>query len=130
MNLQDLGEQYRKRTDDELLRLALVREELTPEANFVLTGELTRRGIASEATLDAARRDEQARKAKDERSLGKLGVFHLFGVGRIRLGSADRVYDPENDLERFKTTVFIVLFCFPLIPTGLSRRAEIQVLPR
>jgi hypothetical protein len=57
-------------------------------------------------------------KAENERTLGKLGVFHLFGVRRIRLGNADRVYDPETGLERFRTTVFIVLFCFPLIPTG------------
>jgi hypothetical protein len=118
MNIQELGEQYRKKTEEELLRLALARDELTLEANLTLTGELTRRGIASESRLDAARKDEQERKAENERSLGTLGVFHLFGVGRIRLGSADRTYNPETGLERFRTTVFIVLFCFPLIPTG------------
>jgi hypothetical protein len=118
MNIQELGEQYREKTDEELLRLALGREQLTPEASLALTGELARRGIASEARLEVARKDEQERKAENERSLGTLGVFHLFGVGRIRLGNADPVYNPETGLERFRTTVFIVLFCFPLIPTG------------
>ena len=118
MNIQELGEQYREKTNEDLLRLALTPEELTPEANLILTGELARRGIAGEKHLDAARKDEQQRKAENERTLGKLGVFHLLGVGRIRLGNADRVYDPETGLERFRTTVFIVLFCFPLIPTG------------
>jgi hypothetical protein len=118
MNIQELAEQYRERTDEELLRLALVREQLTEEASVALTGELARRGVASEARLDAARKDEDERKAENERSLGTLGVFHLFGVGRIRLGNADRVYNPESGIERFRTTVFIVLFCFPLIPTG------------
>jgi len=28
------------------------------------------------------------------------------------------VYDPTTRLERFKTTVFVVLIWFPLIPTG------------
>ena len=62
MNIRELGEQYREKTDEELLRLAFDRDELTPEAGLTLTGELTRRGIASEARLDAARKDEQERK--------------------------------------------------------------------
>jgi hypothetical protein len=42
MNVQELREQYREKTDEELLRLALARDELTPEANLTLTVELTR----------------------------------------------------------------------------------------
>jgi hypothetical protein len=91
MNIQELGEQYQEKTDEELLRLALNGEQLTREANLAFTGELARRGIASQARLDVAQKDEQERKAESERSLGTLGVFHLFGAGRIRLGNADRV---------------------------------------
>jgi len=38
MNIQELGEQYREKTNEDLLRLALTPEELTPEANLILTG--------------------------------------------------------------------------------------------
>jgi hypothetical protein len=43
---------------------------------------------------------------------------HPYGIGRKRLGKADRIFNPETGRERFKTTVFIVLLWFPLIPTG------------
>jgi hypothetical protein len=42
MNVQELGEEYRNKTDKELLRLALTPEELTPEANAALKSELAR----------------------------------------------------------------------------------------
>ena len=40
MEIQDLAGQYQSRTDEELLRLALDPEQLTPEANAVLNDEL------------------------------------------------------------------------------------------
>lgn len=129
MNIQELGEEYRDKTDKELLRLALTREQLTPEANVALTGELVRRRIESEAHLDAAQQEEQERKAENDRSLGTLGFFPLFGVGRMRFGKGSYVYDSETGLERFKTTVFVVLFCFPLIPTGTYLVERKRVLP-
>jgi hypothetical protein len=118
MNAQELAEEYRDKTDKELLRLALVREQLTAEAKDVLSSELARRRINSGAHLDVARNEEQERKAENDSSLGTLGFVPLFGAGRMRFGKADRVSDPETGLERFKTTVFVVLFFFPLIPTG------------
>jgi hypothetical protein len=118
MNVQELGEEYRSKTDKELLRLALTPEELTPEVNVALTSELARRRIDSESHLDAARQEEEDRKAENDRSLGTLGFIPHFGVGRMRFGKGGRLYDSETGLERFKTTVFIVLFWFPLIPTG------------
>lgn len=118
MNMQELDSEYRDKTDSELLRLAMNREQLTPEANVALSGELARRRIDSGAHLDAARQEEQDRQAENERSIGTLGFFPLFGAGRMRFGRAGRLYDAESNLEQFKTTVFIVLFYFPLIPTG------------
>jgi len=118
MNAQELAEEYRTKADKELLRLALIPGQLTPEANSALAGELARRRIDSGASLDAARREEQERKAENEKSLGTLGFIHFLGVGRMRFGKGDRTYDSATGIERFKTTVFIVLFCFPLIPTG------------
>jgi hypothetical protein len=36
----------------------------------------------------------------------------------MRYGKAERVCSPDAGLEQFRTTVFIVLFWLPLIPTG------------
>jgi hypothetical protein len=121
MNMQELAQQYGEKTDQELLRLALNREQLTAEASAALTSELARRGIDTSAHLDAARQEEQERIAENKRSLGTIGLFPLFGAGRMRFGKADRFYDSQTGLEHFKTTVFIVLFWFPLIPTSTFR---------
>ena len=129
MNVQELGEAYRNKTDKELLRLALTPEELTPEANVALKSELARRRIDSGAHLDTARQDEKERKAENDRSLGTLGFIPLFGVGRMRFGRGSRVYDPKTGLEQFRTTVFVVLFFFPLIPTGTYLVERKRVLP-
>jgi len=118
MKTSDLAREYESKSDQELLRLSLVTEELTEEAKNVLADEMARRRIDSSALMEAARHEEQERKAQNERDIGTLGFSLLFFSGRMRFGKGDRVYDPKTASERFKTTVFIVLFCFPLIPTG------------
>jgi hypothetical protein len=129
MNVQELGEEYRNKTDKELLRLALSPDQLTSEAQVALTTELAGRGIGGEANLEAARREEEERKAENDRQLGTLGFVVPIGVGRMRFGKANRVHDPETDIERFKTTIFIVLLCFPLIPTGTYLVERNRALP-
>lgn len=118
MNTQELGEEYRGKTNEELLQLALSPEELTQEARLALTGELARRRIDDEAHLSEARKEQIERKSKNDRNIGTLGFIHLLGVGRLRFGSADRTYDSETGLERFRTTVFVLIFYFPFIPRG------------
>ena len=118
MELQDLAVEYQGKTDEELFRLALDPAQLTPEANSVLNDELVRRGISSTERLKAFREEEEQRKEDQSKDTGKLFVFHPYGIGRKRFGKAERVYDPEAGMERFRTTVFVVLFWLPLIPTG------------
>ena len=93
-------------------------EQLTPEANVALTDELAKRRIGSSEHLDAAREEERERKAENDRNLGTLGFIPHIGIGRMRFGKGDRLCNAETGLERFKTTVFVVLFWFPLIPRG------------
>jgi hypothetical protein len=118
VEIQDLAGQYQSRTDEELLRLALDPEQLTPEANAVLNDELARRRINSAERLSAFREQEEQRKEEQRRNPGKLFVIHPYGIGRKRFGRANRICNPETGTERFKTTVFVVLFWLPLIPTG------------
>jgi hypothetical protein len=118
VNVQQLADEYGSKSDEELLRLALTSEQLTPEANVVLSGELARRGISSREHMAAARRQEEERKAEIDRETGKLFFIHPYGIGRKRFGKAERSYHADSGIEQFKTTVFVVLFWLPLIPTG------------
>jgi hypothetical protein len=64
VQIQELVDQYRKKTDEELLRLARDREQLTPEANSALTDELARRKIAA-GRLGAFSKEEERQRRKD-----------------------------------------------------------------
>ena len=118
VEIQDLTEEYQSKTDEELLRLALDPEQLTAEANAVLNDELARRRINGTERLKTFREEEEQRKEEQSRDPGKLFLVHPYGIGRKRFGKAERIYNPETGMERFKTTVFVVLFWLPLIPTG------------
>jgi hypothetical protein len=116
MEIQDFAKEYQSKTDEELLRLELVSEQLTPQANDALRGELSRRLINGTTRLSAFREQETQRQTEEARDPGRL--FSIYSFGRSRFGKAKCVYDAETGLERFTTTVFIVLFYFPFIPTG------------
>jgi len=118
VEIQDLADEYQSKTDEELLRLALDSADLIPEASVVLNNELSRRGINSAERLTVFREEEEQRKEEERKEAGRLFVLHPYGIGRDRFGKADRIYDPTTRIERFKTTVFVVLIWFPLIPTG------------
>lgn len=123
----DFAEEYRSKTDEELLRLALDPAQLIPEANAALNGELSRRQINNTERLRAFRGEEEQRKEEQNRNPGKLFVVHPYGIGRKRFGKAERIYNPETGMERFKTTVFVVFLWLPLIPTGtflMERKRE------
>jgi hypothetical protein len=118
MEMQDLIKQYEVKTDDELLRLALDSEQLTSEAIAVLRNELAKRRIDGTERLSIFRAAERDREDELSRNPGSLFLVHPYGIGRKRFGKADYVYSSETGMERFKTTVFIVLFWLPLLPTG------------
>jgi hypothetical protein len=116
MEIRDFAKEYQSKTDDELLRLALDSEQLTPEANDALKGELSRRLINGTDRVSEFREQESQRKTKQAADPGRL--FSIYTVGRHRFGKAGYVYNSETGMERFTTTVFVVLLYFPLIPTG------------
>jgi hypothetical protein len=118
VEIQELAKQCRNMKDEELLRLALDTMQLTPEADAALKSELSQRGIQNGARLSVFREEEQQRKLEESRKPGTFFVFHPYGIGRKRFGKAERSYNPETEVEQFRTTVFVLLFWFPLIPTG------------
>jgi hypothetical protein len=118
MQIQDFAREYQSKTEEELLRLELVSEQLTPEAKDALRGELARRQIDGTGRLGAFREQEEQRQTEQARDPGRLFSVHPYGIGRSRFGKGKCVYNSETGMERFTTTVFVVLFYFPLIPTG------------
>ncbi len=118
MEMQDLIKEYESKTDDELLRLALDSEQLTPEATTALNNELAKRRISGSERLDVLRAEREHCEAEQRKNPGSLFVVHPYGIGRKRFGKAEYEYSSETGMERFKTTVFIVLFWLPLLPTG------------
>ena len=59
MHLQDLASTYAGKTDEELLLLATKPDQLTPEAFSTLTGELARRKISPQQSLQSDRQGTQ-----------------------------------------------------------------------
>lgn len=99
MEIQPLADEYRGKTDDELLRLALDAEHLTPEANVALNAEIARRRINSAEGLTLFRKEEELSKEEQGKNIGSLVVFHPYGIGRKRFGKAGRIYNPETGME-------------------------------
>jgi len=118
MQYQDFVRSYEAKSDEDLLRLELESDCLTGEAIAALTSELARRGIGSADKLETFRAQESQRKEEGSKKPGNLFFSFRFGVGRWHFGKADRTYRNDTEIERFRTTVFIVIFFFPLIPTG------------
>jgi hypothetical protein len=124
MEIEDFANEYRSKTDEELLRLELVSEQLTPEANTALTAELSKRKINGNDELKSFRQKEERRQAEQAANPGRL--FYMWSIGRARFGKARFTHDAETGKERFTTTVFTVVGFLPLIPTGtyLVERAQ------
>jgi hypothetical protein len=118
MQYQDFVESYATKRNEELLRLSLDSENLTPEASAALTSELVKRGINSAEQRNSFREQEEQRKRQEARNPGQLFLVGHFGIGRWRFGKADYSYDPATGIEKFRTTVFVLLLYLPLIPTG------------
>jgi len=68
VQIQELVAEYRKKTDEEILRLALDREQLTPEGESALTDELARRKITVERVKAFRKEEDRQRRKETSRS--------------------------------------------------------------
>jgi hypothetical protein len=82
MEVQNFAREYESKTDEELLRLALNSSDLTPEANTLLLGELSKRRLYSREQLEAFRQQEIRAKGESEKDPGRLWIVHSYGIGR------------------------------------------------
>jgi hypothetical protein len=77
VQIQKLADEYRKKTDEDLLRLARDRKQLTAEANSALTDELAHRKIAAER-FNAFSKEEE-RQGRKEAFRSKRRRAHVAG---------------------------------------------------
>jgi hypothetical protein len=108
------------KTDEELLRLALERDQLTADANLALSSELSRRGLNSEEKLREFRAGGESRRKALDRDIGRL-FLTWNGFGRSRFWKCERRAASDAGLEEFTTTVFVVVLWVPLVPIGTFR---------
>ena len=115
----DFARRYQQMTDDELLRLFSDKESLVVEAQMALSGELQRRHLDSQGTLAQFQVEEKRHVAEVSFDLseGGLGLLHHFK--KRPYGKANR--EQRGTEEEYDTTLFGVVFYFPLLPLGTFR---------
>jgi hypothetical protein len=107
--------EYQHLTEDELLRLAGEREQLTQEARLALDGEFKRRKLTP-SDIDSYRlQREAADKAYLLKRAAPRFIPHV-GMGKKFLGKANRRRDAGGLFEEYETTLWFVVLWFPIFP--------------
>jgi hypothetical protein len=118
---------YGAKTDDELLRLALEAGCLTPEAGLALSGELRKRQLDSPARLTEFSKEQSYYKHLDDIDIHLTSsLLHTRGIGKRAYGRFN--VEIRGTSEEYDTTVFAVVFFFPLVPMGTYRFSREQGL--
>lgn len=108
--------EYQHLTQDELLRLAEDRAQLTDDARLALDAELSRRRISS-SDVDSYRIEYTAAdRAEKLRVANRLTYIAHAGFGKKFLGKTNRNRDPEELFEQYDTTLWFVVLWFPVFP--------------
>lgn len=116
--------QLRDQNDEELLLIALDAQSLTPEAHLALSSELKRRQLDSPDELKRFVKEQSYHQHLDNIDLGNLVLRIPHGIGRRAYGR-DNV-ETIGIKDDYDTTVFGVVFYFPLVPLGTYRCSREQ----
>jgi hypothetical protein len=116
----ELAEKYRQMTDDELLRLALDSESLLPDAQMALSQEVQRRHLDTPERIAQFQEEQKRHIAKTSFDVTELSP--LRGFKKRLYGKANYVRREKE--EEYDTTLFGVVFFFPLLPLGTFRVAR------
>jgi hypothetical protein len=110
--------EYQKLNRDELMRLALERDQLTEEAQLALDAEIGSRRITS-ADLVSFRSESLVAQAEEDRKIG--GISTSARIGKKFFGRKNLSHDPRLRVEEFDTTLWFFAFWFPVFPIGTYR---------
>lgn len=119
MSVRTLVEQFRRHSDEELLRLLLVPNQLPADALAALQAELASRGI-DDPKIEKFLLEEQNRQEKESQE-AKFEALQGIAKRYVRFGEADKTADPDGDREQYTTTFFFHVGDFPVAPFGSYR---------
>jgi hypothetical protein len=103
---------YAEMSEAELLHLAETREQLTALGRMALDTEMARRGLTEKDITMFVAGVEQA---EAQRAVDNMGVSH-FGAGKRLIGRANCTRDALTGIEEYDTTLWALLFWFPIFP--------------
>ncbi|HEY1501151.1 MAG TPA: hypothetical protein VGF88_16375 [Acidobacteriaceae bacterium] len=130
MQTFEVTREYASRSDDGLLRLALVEDQLTQESRAALSAELEYRRLRSDDRLRALRSEEDPATSYCRKQPGAMFFIPHLGIGRRHFCQSHYADDRATGTEEFDATVFLLLFWLPLIPIGTWRmRRKAGVFP-
>lgn len=109
---------YSPKSDDELLMLALEANLLTDAARGALSVELRRRNLDSPERLANFSEEQVHYKHLDDLDIGNLGLSGN-GIGRGLYGRSN--VEIRGTDEEYDSTIFAVVFFFPLVPMATYR---------
>ncbi len=109
---------YEQMSDGALLRIAMDRAELTPEAGAALEAQLAKRGLGEEQVRSFAS-SYRADVAAEERAQAQRGPESFMsrrGIGTAFYGKRD--LKQMQNREQYQATRWFVIFWVPLVPLG------------
>ncbi|HWO38410.1 MAG TPA: hypothetical protein VNO32_57290 [Candidatus Acidoferrum sp.] len=118
--------EYQRLSQDELLRLAEEKDQLTDEARLALDAELHRRKVTS-SDVDFYRIEFDAADKADKLKRATPDLILSGGLGKKFLGKANRHRDPTGLFEQYDTTLWFVVLWFPVFPIAtFTVRRELE----
>lgn len=106
-------------TPDELLRLALERDQLTGDAQLALDVELSKRQITA-SDLASFKTESLAVQVEQDRNIDSFSLSSG-SLGRKFFGRKKFTHDPRFRIEEYDTTLWFFAFWFPVFPIASYR---------
>jgi hypothetical protein len=109
---------YEQMSDGDLMRIAIDRAELTPEALAALEAQLSARGLgeAQQREFASTYRAQVAAEEREQVSKSVRNFQSRRGIGTAFYGRRD--LKEMNNREQYQATRWFCIFWIPLIPLG------------
>jgi hypothetical protein len=111
---------YQHLTRDELIRLALEKDQLTDRARLALDAEISSRRI-SLSDIATFQDESQAAQAEEDRDVRGVTTSSGGHIGKKFFGMKNRTRDARFRIEEYDTTLWFFAFWFPIFPMGSYR---------
>jgi len=138
--------EYQGLKDDEVLQLAVERDQLTDDARITLDSELARRRLSIKDIQSHKVAYEHAQKlerARTQHQMLNRSSYNRSGIGFGFRGKRNLRRDPAGQLEEYESTRWFCVFWIPVFPiatftvrrtlsrwTGITFRSDPQILER